>query len=488
MYVIENVLKGKFNIKYNDNSNAFILNYLYNDKINYLVQKSYTNSEIDYAISKAIKVGECFEEMLLHQLKLEGKKIENNHKLQPKDEMTTFKKLKHYIRFDTEYDYPKWYEIYINLCTIFSIKKDKDIKKPYLIQKNEFGEDIINNLLNDNDYKNLKNKIMNILKEKSDVEIINTYKLFFHFNLEHLLFILIRNGDFKNFSAEYRNFVRSIQTFTNKICCPTFIHIPQKLNNLKIKTKNKYDLIDTFMKEEKQLIEFNNKEIIYEDEGKYSSQFQDIHNLKNEIILDTNENNYLINELNINLNPFIYVCFWLYQLVPISNKYITHNTGKKNIDKYIQEKLDYLFNKYPSTLDDLITILKEQVDGINNIIHKDNVYCNYTKLNEIYSKETTIKNKIENYEVNLSIYPNIALCIWDRFYNEYFLKKEFNNVNSIPYICIKCGKEILDKAHTIKDIANNTYHITPVLCDNCMAERKKESGRKRVEKFRLKNK
>ena len=38
-----------------------------------------------------------------------------------------------------------------------------------------------------------------------------------------------------------------------------------------------------------------------------------IYQLKNKILLNKDNQEFIINELNININPFIYMCFWLYK-------------------------------------------------------------------------------------------------------------------------------------------------------------------------------
>ena len=183
------------------------------------------------------------------------------------------------------------------------------------------------------------------------------------------------------------------------------------------------------------------------------------------------------------------MCFWLYKLIPVSNKYIKKDYGRLKEEDYFAKIIDKYFGK-SSNRDNYLIIFKREVEKINQRIIKETAKCNYTNINTTSNDNISFISDIDSYNAEISIYSNITLCIWELFYNNYFLKQELssNDKKLISKItCISCNNDINGKKHLLRSIiSDNKYGILPYLCDTCMKERNKKSGIKRINRYRNK--
>lgn len=500
MIIIENILKGNFDILYSKKVKSFILHYDAKDKVSYFPSEQFSTEELNNAILKASNIGKCFDDLshtsIKHKINKEDtrevkKEIIDSFKI--KESVISYKMLLNTLNKIHYSDIDLCYKIYTNLCQLYdlTIKLDEPIKEI----KTNFGYDLIDNSKQPGYKKELEMELSNILNKIKSKELELNVEIFYKNYFENLLLSLMINGDFKKCSIELRNFKRSITNFCNKYSCPCFIHIPQKIkidyNDKKYSFKNKLMLyIYPYQKEYSQFSKFNSNNI----EKTISNRYQ----LKNEILLNVEnvyndiekkKQDYLITELNININPFIYTCFWLHRLIPISNKYVKKDYGRIKEEDYFAKKIDDYFGK-SSNSENYLSLFKSEIENINQRIKKETSFCNYTKLNETIQTNISFTSDIENYNVETFIYSNITLCIWNLFYNNYFLKLFFDtskNKSISKFTCIKCNKDIIGKKHSLRNInSNNKYNILPYLCENCMKERNKKSGVKRITQYRNK--
>lgn len=496
MYVIQNLLKGNFKILYSENVNAFILNYNKENKITYFPFKQYSLQELKKAILKASNIGKCFEELSYTYIKSKIHKddskedknsITYSHRI--KDDITRYDKLLNYIKklFKSDIsltDIKLCYNIYYRLCIMYNIQII--VAEPIEEIETGYGIDFLDNYTKKDYRENLKSELFSILDKIKTDELQFNNDIFFINYFEKLLLNLLINGNFKNSSAELRKFERSIQTFCNKYGSPCFIHLPQKIKipRVNINTPLNQKLMTTILplqNEYKQFSKFTANNI--------KNTIPNIYQLKNEILLNQDNQDFIITELNININPFIYMCFWLYKLIPVSNKYIKKDYGRLKEEDYFAKIIDKYFGK-SSNRDNYLIIFKREVEKINQRIIKETAKCNYTNINTTSNDNISFISDIDSYNAEISIYSNITLCIWELFYNDYFLKQKLsNNVdNSISKItCINCNNDITGKKHLLRNItSNNKYNILPYLCDTCMKERNKKSGIKRINRYRNK--
>lgn len=496
MYVIQNLLKGKFNILYSKKVNAFVLHYSKENKISYFQFKQYSIQELKKSIIKASNIGKCFEELshnyiksLIHKddSKEDKNIITYSHRI--KDDITRYDKLLNYIKklFKSDIsltDIKLCYNIYYRLCIMYNIQII--VAEPIEEIETNYGIDFLNNYKEKDYIEKLKKELFCILDKIKTDELQFNNDTFFVDYFENMFLSLLINGNVKKSSVELRNFKRGIQTFCNKYGSPCFIHIPQKIEIPKenVNATLNEKLMTTVLplqNEYKQFSKFTANNI--------KNSIPNIYQLKNKILLNKDNQEFIINELNININPFIYMCFWLYKLIPISNKYIKKEYGRLKEEDYFVQNNDKYFRK-SSNRDDYLIIFKEEVEKINQRIIKETSKCNYTNLSQTYTDTISFISDIDSYDAEITIYSNITLCIWELFYNDYFLKQELfiSDDNLISKTtCINCNNIIIDKKHLLRNIAsNNKYGILPYLCDTCMKERNKKSGIKRINRYRNK--
>ena len=148
MIIIENILKGNFDILYSKKVKSFILHYDAKDKVSYFPSEQFSTEELNNAILKASNIGKCFNDLshtsIKHKINKEDtrevkKEIIDSFKI--KESVISYKMLLNTLNKIHYSDIDLCYKIYTNLCQLYdlTIKLDEPIKEI----KTNFGYDLI---------------------------------------------------------------------------------------------------------------------------------------------------------------------------------------------------------------------------------------------------------------------------------------------------------------------------------------------------------
>lgn len=327
----------------------------------------------------------------------------------------------------------------INVYAEYEIIKQfiSDLKPPYSEEKTSGGTEIIDNV-NEEYIKKVHEIYISLIEHKDIKKPFQNIFLDFNFFNERINQMFKSN--FSGVKSEYRDLTRSITSFIKKFGLPNFI--------------------DTNSKEQyKEFVDFAPDK------------------LYNNIIVVTSDFK-KINQLTINLNDFIYTCYLIYMLYNL----------KKTKDKKEKEKILFEITDLNSvtlldyTKEEIDKVIKSQLELINS--NK----CNSVLLDEKYIENYTLKSKNNIFYITNTIYSSVHECIWDIFYNELFLEKDFRLDSQYIFKCTNCKTINFNKGHFIKDNTQKNKNYKVYICDKCYDIRQKEFSKLRKERFNNKQK